>query len=113
MNKPEEANKPAAADQPMQIISAASNEGNTAVTVTWAPVNYGTGAQSYNVTIVCVGYGQDNFQQTDLTATSLECSPYTLQDGRTYQTFVTPINKGNPVAKWQSPVVPIPYPPAG
>jgi hypothetical protein len=110
-DKPSEANKPAAADQPMQIVSAASNEENTSITVTWNAVNYGTGAQSYNVTVVCVGYSQDNFPQPDAAATSLDC-PYTTQEGRSYQTFVVPINKGNPVNKWQSPVVPIPYPPA-
>jgi hypothetical protein len=102
----------AATDQPMQIVSALPNEENTIITVTWAAVDYGKNAQAYNVAIICVGQSTDNFLQTDLAATSLEC-PYTMQEGLSYRTFVVPINKGNPVSKWQSPTVSIPYPPVG
>lgn len=104
--------KPVDADVPMQIVSAAPNEENTAITVTWAPVDYGKNAQAYNVTIICVGMSKDNFLQPDLTATSLAC-PYTMEEGRSYQTFVVPTKSGNPVVKWQSETVPIPYPPVG
>ena len=111
-HKPESASKPSVDDKPMKIVSALSNVENTSVTVTWEAVNYGSGAQAYNVTITCVGHSKDNFLQSDLAATSLEC-PYVIEEGRTYQTFVVPINRGGQVNKWQSPMVPIPYPPVG
>jgi len=112
--KPSEANKPTAADdEPMQIVSAASNEENTTVTVTWAAVSYPANkVDAYAVSIICVGISKNNFVQPDLAATSLDC-PYVIEEGRTYKTFVVPTYKGNAVAKWQSTTVPIPYPPAG
>lgn len=109
-DKPSEANKPAAADEPMQIVSAASNEENTTVTVTWAAVSYPANkVDAYAVTIIYVGHSKNNFVQPDLAATSLDC-PYATEEGRIYETFVVPTYRGNAVTKWQSPKVPIPYP---
>jgi hypothetical protein len=110
VDKPQNASKQAADDPPMDIVSAASNEGNTAITVTWTAVSYPANkVDAYAVSIICKGYSKDNFVQPDLAATSLNC-PYTMEEGRTYETFVVPTYKGNAVAKWQSPRVPIPYP---
>jgi len=113
VDKPQSASKRADDDAPMQIVSAVSNEENTIVTVTWAAVSYPANkVDAYAVSIICVGYGKNNFVQTDLAATSLAC-PYTIEEGRTYQTFVVPTYRGNAVTKWQSTTVSIPYPPVG
>lgn len=110
LDKPQNASKQAADDPPMSIVSAVSNEGNTAVTVTWTAVSYPANkVDAYAVSIFSRGYSKDNFVQSDLAATSLDC-PCTLEEGRTYETFVVPTYKGNAVAKWQSPTVSIPFP---